>query len=120
MDSKQLIEYCLSKTGAVHDYQAEWEADRVCVGGKMFALLGSLDGRPLISLKCDPDRAEQLRQTFDDIIPGYYLNKIHWNSLFLDGALPDELILESIDQSHQLVAQGLTKKAQRALGLLPD
>lgn len=119
MNSQQLIEYCLGKAGAVHDYQAEWQADRVSVGGKMFALLGSLDGRPLISLKCDPDRAEQLRQTFNDIIPGYYLNKMHWNSLYLDGALPDELILESIDQSHQLVAQGLPKKTQRALGILP-
>ena len=117
MNSQQLIEYCLSKPGATHDYQAEWEADRASVGGKMFALLGMLDGRPIISLKCDPDRAEQLRQTFAEIIPGYYLNKIHWNTLYLDGSLPDELILESIDQSHRLVAQGLTKKMQRELGL---
>ena len=118
--STQLIEYCLSKAGAVHDYQAAWEADRVCVADKMFALLGALDGRPILSLKCDPARAEQLRQMFDDIIPGYYLNKAHWNTLFLDGSVPDELVYESIDQSYQLVAQGLTKKMQKLLGVLPE
>ncbi len=120
MNSAQLIEYCLTKPGAIHDYQADWGADRVSVGGKMFVLLGDLEGRPILSLKSEPDRADALRQAFSDIIPGYYLNKTHWNTLFLDGELPDDLILGSIDRSYRLVAQGLTKKIQRQLGLLAD
>ncbi|MBW7983487.1 MmcQ/YjbR family DNA-binding protein [Enterobacillus tribolii] len=120
MDNAELIEYCLTKPGAVHDYKAEWEADRVCVSGKMFAMLGDLNGRPIISLKSEPDRADVLRQAYDDIIPGYYLNKKHWNTLFLDGSLPEELVYESIDHSYRLVTQGLTKKVQKALGLLGE
>ncbi len=120
MHGEQLIEYCLDKPGAIHDYQADWEADRVSVAGKMFALLGELDGRPIISLKCDPARADLLRQAFSDIIPGYYLNKTHWNTLFLDGTLPDELIHENIDHSYQLVVRGLPKKIRLALGLSAD
>lgn len=119
LDSAQLIKYCLTKSGTAHDFKAAWEADRICVADKMFALLGTLDGRLIISLKCDPAHAEQLRLMYDDIIPGYYLNKAHWNTLFLDGSLSDELIYESIDQSYQLVAQGLTKKLQKLLGLRP-
>lgn len=120
MDNTQLIEYCLTKLGAVHDYKAEWEADRVCISGKMFALLGELNGRPIISLKSEPDRADVLRQMYADVIPGYYLNKTHWNTLFIDGALPEELIYESIDHSYRLVGMGLPKKTQRALGLLAE
>lgn len=120
MDSAQLLEYCLAKPGAVHDYQPDWGADRVSVSGKMFVLMGTLNERPIISLKCDPDRAEQLRQTFEDIVPGYYLNKRLWNTLYLDGAVPVELILESIDESFRLVAQGLPKKTQRLLGIVSE
>ncbi|QBH95542.1 MmcQ/YjbR family DNA-binding protein [Limnobaculum zhutongyuii] len=119
MNSKDLIPYCLTKLGAVHDYKAEWEADRVCVCDKMFALLGELNGRPIISLKSDPDRSDILRQTFPDIIPGYYLNKRLWNTLFLDGALSMEMIEESIDHSYLLVVQGLPKKTQKMLGIQP-
>ncbi len=54
MNRAQLIEYCLTKPGAIHDYQADWGADRVCISGKMFALLGDLEGRLILSLKSDP------------------------------------------------------------------
>lgn len=118
MNNAQVIEYCLTKPGAIHDYKAEWQADRVCISGKMFALLSELNGRPIVSLKSEPDRADVLRQAYKDIIPGYYLNKRLWNTLFLDGELPESLILESIDHSYRLVGQGLPKKTQKILGLL--
>ncbi|GKX60591.1 MmcQ/YjbR family DNA-binding protein [Leminorella grimontii] len=115
MNNEELIAYCLTKPGAVHDYKAEWEADRVCVFGKMFALLGELNGRPIISLKSNPDRSDILRQTYPDVIQGYYLNKNHWNSMFFDGALTIDFIQESIDHSYNLIVQGLPKKTQALL-----
>ena len=83
------------------------------VGGKMYALL-ALDSDPLsLSLKCDPLRAEQLRQQFEQIVPGYHLNKRHWNTLRLDGTLPADLLAELLAHSHALVVASLTR-AQRA------
>jgi predicted DNA-binding protein (MmcQ/YjbR family) len=115
MKYQHLIDYCLTKVGAVHDYKAEWEADRVQVANKMFALLGIMKDRPAISLKCDVLKAEQLRDQYKDIIPGYYLNKAHWNTIFIDGEVPDKLIFECIDASYELIVQGLPKKTQKML-----
>ena len=118
MTYQQLIDYCLTKVGAIHDYKTEWEADRIQVANKMFALLGNLHDRPIISLKSDILRAEQLRQQYKDIIPGYYLNKAHWNTIYIDGEVPDNLIFECIDSSYDLIVKGLPKKTQKMLGTI--
>ncbi|HOD42672.1 MAG TPA: MmcQ/YjbR family DNA-binding protein [Candidatus Wallbacteria bacterium] len=105
-------EYCLSKKGAVKEFKIEWEASLYRVGGKIFALVGEDNvKKTIISLKCDPMTAQLLRSQYADIVPGYHLNKEHWNSVFLEGATPDEIMKQMIDMSYELVLNSLTKKA---------
>jgi predicted DNA-binding protein (MmcQ/YjbR family) len=89
------------------------------VRGKMFAL-SRLAGRPLtVSLKCEPELAEQLRATYPAVRPGYHLNKRHWNTVEVDGSLPDRLLLDLIEDSYDLVVAGLPKRVQAELGWPP-
>ncbi|WP_414834629.1 MmcQ/YjbR family DNA-binding protein [Bacillus altitudinis] len=116
MKKETLQAFCLSLQGATHDYQPEWQADRYHVGGKMFAMMGGdVDRKPVITLKCDPQRAEELREMHEGIIPGYYMNKTHWNSIYLDADIPSSFVEELIEHSYQLVFHKLTKKAQQAI-----
>jgi len=86
------------------------------VSGKMFAL-SRLDRAPLaISLKCEPALAEQLRETYSAVLPGYHLNKRHWNTVIVDGSLPDQMIKDLIEDSYDLVVSGLPRVRQAALG----
>ena len=78
----------------------------------MFALIPEEAQPPTISLKCDPEDAQALRAQYPAIIPGYHLNKKHWISLVLDGSLPDELVIELIDHSYELVVKGMKKVDQ--------
>ncbi len=108
-----LDEFCLSQAGAVKDYKEEWHATRYMVGGKMFAMQGSDKyNKAIITLKLDPARGDLLRQQYEDIIPGYYMNKQHWNSLYLDGDVPDEILRGMVVESHDLIFRSLSKKAQ--------
>ncbi|WP_178896559.1 MmcQ/YjbR family DNA-binding protein [Bacillus altitudinis] len=116
MKKETLQVFCLSLQGATHDYQPEWQADRYHIGGKMFAMMGGdVDRKPVITLKCDPQRAEELREMHEGIIPGYYMNKTHWNSIYLDADIPSSFVEELIEHSYQLVFHKLTKKAQQAI-----
>lgn len=108
--------YCLSKPGVTKDYKAEWNATRYFVGGKMFAMQGGdKTGRPIFTLKLQPDFGDFLRQTYSDIVPGYYMNKVHWNSLYLEGSVPDDVVREMVDRSHQIVLNALPKKVQKEI-----
>ena len=79
----------------------------------MFAMCcGDKDGKPIITLKLDPAFGSLLRQQYEHIVPGYYMNKEHWNSLYLDGDVPDDVAQNMISESHQIILQSLTKKAQ--------
>lgn len=103
-----------SMVGVQIDYKAEWDWLRYMICGKMFAAIckyGS-EKRYIITLKLNPLDGDFLRQQYEDIIPGYYMNKIHWNSIYLDGDVPDELIKECIEKSYNLVKSGLSKKQQ--------
>jgi predicted DNA-binding protein (MmcQ/YjbR family) len=116
MKYKWLDEYCLSKKGAEKDYKAEWEATRYMIRGKMFALQGNdKTGRAIISFKLEPPHGEAMRNQYKDINPGYYLNKEHWNSLYLDGEVPDEVVKEMADESYRLIFSSLTKKVQKEI-----
>ena len=97
------------KPGAVEDYPFGDEVAVFKVAGRMFALLplGEVPGS--VSLKCDPDLAVSLRSRYAGIRPGYHLNKRHWNTVTLDGSVPDEEVLELIEHSYDLVVAGLTK-----------
>lgn len=114
--------YLLSKTGAVKDYKLEWKWWRYQVGGKLFAATcqpgpehKGYDCRELLTLKCDPGRSELLRAEFPDIVPGFYCDKRHWISVFLDGEVPEDVLRDLCDSSYRLVFEKLTKKLQRDL-----
>ncbi len=109
-------EFCLSRKGAVKEYKLEWGALLYLVGGKMFVMQGQdNEGRSIITVKLEPPFGELLRSQFKDIRPGYYMNKLHWSSVDLNGSVPDELLKEMLDQSYSLVLRSLTKKMQREI-----
>ena len=114
---KKILDCCKARPLAVHEHKDAWEADIYTIGKKMFALIGTYkDGRPMITLKSDPGRALELRDVYENsIIPGYYSNKKHWNSVFLDTDLELNLIYEMIDASYTLVFKSLTRKERTAL-----
>ena len=86
------------------------------VGGKMFAL-SALDSESLsVSLKCEPELAEALREAHAAVIPGYHLNKRHWNTVILDGSLSDRTVRDMIEDSYDLVVSKLPRRDRRALG----
>jgi predicted DNA-binding protein (MmcQ/YjbR family) len=114
MDRGTLRAYCLAKTAAVEDFPFGEGVAVYKVLGKVFALL-PVSSNPLsISLKCDPVLAELLRETYPTVTPGYHLNKRHWNSIEVDGSIPEDELLEMIDHSYDQVVKGMTKteKAQ--------
>jgi predicted DNA-binding protein (MmcQ/YjbR family) len=115
MDLETLRGWLLAKPGAVATYPFGAQPLVVKAGGKIFALV-SEDTTPLtISLKCEPAHAQFLRDSFTAVRPGYHLNKEHWNTVTLDGSIPDAGIQEMIDESYQLVIQGLSRAARGRL-----
>jgi predicted DNA-binding protein (MmcQ/YjbR family) len=106
-------EYCLAKKAAEEDYKQEWDAIRYMLRGKMFAMVGNDgEGRPIISVKHTPEHGKELREKYTDVIPGYYLNKTHWSSVFLNGNLPETVLKQMLDESYELIFNSLSKKAQ--------
>lgn len=112
-----LDEYLLNKVGVTKDLQEEWNWIRYQIGGKMFVAicLDDNDKPYYITLKLEPSEGDFLRQQYEDIIPGYYMNKTHWNSIKADGAVPDNLLKDLLDKSYQLVFGGLSKKKQKEI-----
>ena len=99
---------CAALKGATSDYPFGPEAQTFRVGGKIFALLSETEHG--VSLKCDPALAEILRQNFADVIPGYHLNKRHWNTVALGASVPDNQIEEMVRHSYELVLASLPGK----------
>ena len=109
MNQRELKAQCLALPGSCEDFPFGDEVSVFKVGGKMFAACG-LDGEPLqLSIKCDPDLAVQLRAAHPAIAPGYHLNKRHWNTVTLDGSLPDQIVSEMISDSYDLVVASLPR-----------
>jgi predicted DNA-binding protein (MmcQ/YjbR family) len=119
MTAARLRRACLAFTGAVEEFPFGPETSVFKVAGKMFAL-SALKSKPLsVSLKCEPELAEGLRAAHDAIRPGYHLNKRHWNTVTLDGSLPEKTVLQMIEDSYDLVVAGLPRRKQAELGWLP-
>ncbi len=107
-------DFCAGLKGSVAEMPFGPDVLVFKVRGKVFALL-SLEGEPAdLSLKCDPGLAEDLRQRFSAITPGYHLNKRHWNTLALDGSLDEDLIRELILASLDLVVRGLSRQERQS------
>jgi predicted DNA-binding protein (MmcQ/YjbR family) len=120
VDRKALKQLCLGFAGAEETFPFGPATSVFKVAGKMFAL-SRLDGDPLsVSLKCDPLLAEELRAAHPAIVPGYHLNKRHWNTVVLDGSLPPQMIADLIEDSYDLVVSQLPRATRRALGVATD
>jgi predicted DNA-binding protein (MmcQ/YjbR family) len=115
MEREELRAYCLSQKGAVEEYPFGDDAAVFKVMGKMFALM-PVNGATSISLKCDPDLATMLRNTYPAVTAAYHMNKRHWNGILVDGSIPDDEIYGWVDHAYDLVVKGLTRsqKAQLA------
>jgi predicted DNA-binding protein (MmcQ/YjbR family) len=118
MDIQQLYEFCLQKKGVTEHFPFDEDTLVFKVGGKMFCLTSLSDwekGKPSLNLKCDPDRALELRATYEAIEPGYHMSKVHWNTIRFKSDVSDKMMLELINDSYGLVFNSLTKKLREAL-----
>lgn len=119
MNIEEFREYCLSKKGVEETFPFGEDTLVFKVMGKMFALTGLETHPASANLKCDPERAIELREEFDGLIrPGFHMSKVHWNTLELERNIPHELLTELIDHSYALVVNSLTKKLQAELASL--
>lgn len=114
MDIEQIQKYCIKKSGVTESFPFGDETLVFKVTNKIFCLANLIP--PLsINLKCDPEKAIELREKFDDVIPGYHMNKQHWNTIMLDGTLRKSQIENWIDDSYNLVVAGLPRKLKETL-----
>ena len=116
MNVEEIREYCIAKPATEECFPFDDVTLVFKVAGKMFALL-NLEHPHSVNLKCDPERAIELRETYPFIVPGFHMNKTHWNTVHLDNEAPSALIREMIDASFALVCKSLTRKARLENGL---
>ncbi|HEX5195453.1 MAG TPA: MmcQ/YjbR family DNA-binding protein [Solirubrobacteraceae bacterium] len=120
MNPDQLRDHCLSFPGAEETFPFGPETSVFKVCGKMFAL-SQLGSEPLrVSLKCEPQLAAALRETYTAVGPGYHLNKRHWNTVVIDGSLSERILKDLIEDSYDLVVAKLSAGRRRGLGWAPD
>ncbi|UII24162.1 MmcQ/YjbR family DNA-binding protein [Fulvivirga ligni] len=118
MNIEWFRDYCISLKGVTEEFPFGEETLVFKVMGKMFALT-DVDLFTSVNLKCDPEKAVQLREQHAAIQPGYHMNKNHWNTVLMDGTLSDKFVKELINDSYTLVVSGLTKKLKGELEKLP-
>ncbi len=114
MNIEELREYCIAKKGATEEFPFDDVTLVFKVGNKMFALT-SLDEELRVNLKCEPGKAIELRENYSYVIPGYHMNKKHWNTILITEESNDKLIYSWIDDSYDLVVESLTKKEKEKL-----
>lgn len=116
MNIEAFRNYCLLKKGVTEEFPFDESTLVFKVMGKMFALT-NIEEFNSINLKCDPEEAQLLREQYSAVLPGYHMNKKHWNTIMIDGSIPDSLVLKWVDNSYQLVINGLPKKQRLELNL---
>ena len=114
MQIDELRDYCLAKKGVTEDFPFDEHTLVFKVMGKMFAL-ADVDNFESINLKCDPERAVELREQYMGVLPGYHMNKQHWNTVLVDADVSDKMLYQLIDDSYALIVKSLTKKLQNEL-----
>jgi predicted DNA-binding protein (MmcQ/YjbR family) len=114
---KHARQYLVSKPEAFEDFPFRLDVAVFKIHKKMFATLGLRNGHWQMNLKCDPLEASVLRDVFAAVLPGYHMNKAHWNTIVLDGSMPPSDIERMIDNSYALVVQGLTRVERQQLTL---
>ncbi|CAM4025009.1 MULTISPECIES: MmcQ/YjbR family DNA-binding protein [Flavobacterium] len=115
MNIQQLYEFCLSKNGVTEHFPFDEDTLVFKVGGKMFCLTSLKNwekGTPSLNLKCNPERALELRANYEAVKPGYHMSKVHWNTVTFNSDVPNNLMIELINHSYELVYGSLTKKTR--------
>ncbi len=115
MDIEELVDYCSRKKGVTRDFPFDETTLCLRVGGKIFCITDTHDIPFRMNLKCDPERAVELREKWHQVIPGYHCNKKHWNTITPDLEFPNELLRELIDHSYNLIFMSLRKKDREAI-----
>lgn len=115
MTLAEFREHCMKLPGFSEDLPFDANTLAFRVGNKIFALM-DLELFESVNLKCDPERAIELREKYLGIVPGYHMNKQHWNTVRIDGSVPHKLILELADHSYELIRASLPKKVREGLG----
>jgi predicted DNA-binding protein (MmcQ/YjbR family) len=113
MNITDFYEYCLSKKGVTEHFPFDEDTLVFKVGGKVFALSSLAkweNAQAAVNLKCDPERAIELRETYEGVQPGFHMSKVHWNTVTINSDVPVKVLRELIDHSYQLVFNSLTKK----------
>ena len=114
MKLESFQKYCISKPGVTEEMPFDNETLVYKVIGKMFALANTI-GDLSITLKCDPDKAIELRASYPSVQPGYHMSKQHWNTIYIDGSIDDKDIYEWIDHSYKLIVEKLSRKEKEQL-----
>lgn len=117
MDIEKFRMYCLSKPGVTEEFPFDENVLVFKVMGKIFALT-DVDLFVSVNLKCDPEKAVELRELYPAVLPGYHMNKKHWNTVLMDGSLTDKLILEMVEDSYKLVVSNLPKAVKKELAAI--
>jgi predicted DNA-binding protein (MmcQ/YjbR family) len=118
MKYEWIEEYLMKKAGVTKDFQEQWNWIRFHVGEKLFAVIcrdDETDKPVYITLKLEPVEGEFYRKEYEDIIPGYYMNKVHWNSVKADGNVPDDVVKDLLDSAYLVVFNSLSKKKQKEI-----
>lgn len=116
MDLTEIRNYCMKKSWSTEDFPFDFDVLAIRLSGKIY-LLTNIKTTPLkINLKCDPENALYLREHYKGkILPGHHMNKKHWNTVIIDGSIPENEIYKMIDESYSLVYKGLNRKQQEQI-----
>ena len=121
MNIEEFVAYCSSKKAVTEEFPFDNDTLVCKVGPKIFALVSLKkweEGTPSVNLKCNPERAVILREQYEDIVPGYHMSKVHWNTVYINKGVNDALIKQLVDDSYALVLKSLTKKIQQEISEL--
>lgn len=114
MNVEEIRDYCISKFGVEECFPFDNETLVFKVGGKIFLLMG-INANPIqFNVKCEPQKAIDLREKYSFVLPGYHMNKAHWNTVVCDGRATKKFVFECIDDSYALIIQSLPKKQREA------
>ncbi len=118
MNYEELHLYCSNMKGVTEEFPFDETTLVFKVMGKMFAICGLNEVEARVNLKCDPEKSIEFREEYSDIIPGWHMNKKHWNTVFLERELSDEFIRALIDHSYNLIVDSLPRKLKEELSML--
>ncbi len=116
MNIEELREYCIKKTGVTESFPFDSETLVFKVSGKVFLLVGIESNPVQFNVKCKPEKAIELRENYSCVLPGYHMNKAHWNTIVCNGIASKKLIFSWIDDSYNLIVAGLPNKVKNELG----